>query len=384
MQSVDSTDWSFPNSPTAPDYRLNWSALVAAHAWLQALDGVPQEPAFHAEGDVLIHTRMVAEALLALPAWRALPADAQALLFAAALFHDIAKPACTVVEPGGRIASPRHAQVGEGYARFELWSNATRYNSIPFWQREQISGLVRHHGLPLWFWDRAQQERAVITASHTARLDWVALLAEADVRGRICDDRAELLQRIELFRAFCVEQNCYTGARQFANDHSRFQYFRNESRSPDYAAYDDTQFEVVLMSGLPGAGKDTWIARHLSEHAVISLDRIRQARAIDPAESQGQVVREAREQARALLRRKQPFVWNATNTTRMLRSQLVELFASYGARVRIVYVEWPFDTLFERNRRHADAVPEQIIRRLAAKLDPPNRIEAHAVEIATE
>ncbi len=75
-----------------------------------------QEPEFHAEGDVWTHTRMVVDALLALPEYQALGSDEQNLLLHAALLHDVAKPACTVLE-NGRISSPRHAKVGEKIAR---------------------------------------------------------------------------------------------------------------------------------------------------------------------------------------------------------------------------------------------------------------------------
>jgi len=39
------------------------------------------------------------------------------------------------------------------------------------------------------------------------------------------------------------------------------------------------------------------------------------------------------------MRKKQNFVWNATNITAQLRGQLIDLFTSYGGRVKVVYVE---------------------------------------------
>ena len=43
---------------------------------------------------------------------------------------------------------------------------------------------------------------------------------------------------------------------------------------PDYAAFDDTVCEVVMMSGLPGAGKDFWVAENLADCPVVSLDAL--------------------------------------------------------------------------------------------------------------
>jgi predicted kinase len=372
--------WQFPHVPQPPGWRVMWDDLAQRFAWLRALAGVPQEPTYHAEGDVLVHTRMVAEALAAMEPWRGLPPAERGMLFAAALLHDAAKPARTRVEPDGRITSPGHARMGEHVARHLLWTSDGLEEPPPFAWREVVARLVRWHGLPLWFFDKADPQRAVIAASMTARLEHVALLAEADVRGRICDDQGELLDRIALFRDYCEEQRCYTTPRPFPSDYSRFVYFHRSGGDPDYAAYDDTVCEVVLMSGLPGAGKDTWLRDHRPNLPLISLDAIRREQGVAPTADQGALAREAKRRARELLRRHQSFVWNATNVTRALRGQLVDLFASYKARVRIVYVEAFYATLLERNRSRSAPVPPAVIERLARKLEVPDVTEAHAVE----
>ncbi len=342
--------------------------------------GVPQEASYHAEGDVLTHTRMVAEALVALDGWRALPQEARAVLFAAALLHDVAKPICTEVDVDGRITSKKHARTGELLARELLWRGVGLAAPVPFARREQIARQVRFHGLPLWFLDKVDPARAVITASQSARMDWLALLAEADVRGRVCSDQQEMLESVELFRAFCQEQECYPGPRMFPTPHSRFRYFQGGSGDPAYVAYDDTRFEVVLMAGLPGAGKDTWICDHLPDWPVISLDRLRNELRIAPEAEQGAVVQAAKEAARELMRKQQSFVWNATNVSRMLRAQLIAFFASYHARVRIVYVEAPLAEISSRNESRPNGVPEGAILRLIRRLEVPDLTEAHAVE----
>ena len=97
MTFVDTTSlpWSLPGCPAPPEWSLDWSILLARYPWLHDLADTPQDPHYHAEGDVLIHTRMVAEALVTLPDWQALTPPARAVLFAAAVLHDVAKPICT-------------------------------------------------------------------------------------------------------------------------------------------------------------------------------------------------------------------------------------------------------------------------------------------------
>src|SRR6185295_6628978 len=108
-------------------------------------------------------------------------------------------------------------------------------------------------------------------------------------------------------------------------------YFRTEGRDPNYLAYDATRSQVVVLSGLPGAGKDTWIAQHAADLPQISLDAIREELRIPPAAAQGAVVQAARERARGFLRAGAGFIWNATNISREIRSQVVELLAAYHA-----------------------------------------------------
>ncbi|GHO43260.1 HDIG domain-containing metalloprotein [Ktedonospora formicarum] len=201
-------DWTFPFCPQAPDWQLDWDALVATFSWLLPMRETQQEPLYHAEGDVLTHTRMVVEAMIALPSWRSLPETERSLLFTSALLHDVGKPACTRRDPDGRISSRGHARKGELMVRHIL-CDGKEIEPVPLHQREYIARLVRYHGLPLQFLNSSNPQRHVLEASQSVRLSHLALLSEADVRGRICADQGELLERIELFSLFCQEQECY-------------------------------------------------------------------------------------------------------------------------------------------------------------------------------
>ena len=349
----------FPFCPQPPDWRMDWQSIEQQFSWIRAMAGVPQNPVYHAEGDVLIHTHMVAEALTRLEEWRSLPPKEQVLLFAAALLHDVGKPDCTEIDEDGRITSKGHARKGEHIARRLLWSGNELPAPLPLREREAIASLVRLHGLPLQFLDKPEPERALIAASQRIRLDHVALLSEADVLGRKCEDKHKLLARIALFRDLCQEQQCYRAPRSFTSPHSRFTYFHstNPNADPSYDAYDTTTFEITMLSGLPGAGKDTWLYENMRDLPVISLDAIRKELHISPTESQGQVIQTAKERARQWMRQRQSFVWNATNITRALRQPLIDLFTSYGARVRIIYLDAPLATILQRNHNQSRSCP---------------------------
>jgi putative nucleotidyltransferase with HDIG domain len=360
--------------PSPPVYRVDWQCIEEVFPAVRQMADCPQDALHHAEGNVLIHTQMVLDALVSMPAWRALPEWEREVVFTAALLHDVAKPSCTRVEDG-RITSRGHSKRGAITARTLLWSLR-----LPIDAREQVANLIRYHQIPFFLIDKPGSRRTLFEVSQSARCDLLALVAEADARGRVCADQQKLLDNISLFTQYAEEQNCLRQPRQFPNDHSRFLYFRKEGRDPEYTAYDDTVCEVVLMSGLPGAGKDYWVAENLAGWPVISLDELRREMRISPTANQGAVVSRAREAARVYLRKKQPFVWNATNISRQMRELSVNLFAAYNARVRIVYVEAPEERLHEQNRERADAVPAEVIRKLTARWEVPDLTEAHSVE----
>jgi predicted kinase len=360
----------------APGAAMNWPQIDDTFDWFRALKGCPQDPIFHAEGDVYIHTRLVAEALLADPSWQVLPASERQSLFWAALLHDVAKPATTRIELDGRVVAPGHSRRGQIMARRIL-----ARMSVPFAQREQICHLITHHQIPFYLLERERPERRAHLISYQTRCDLLAILAAADARGRICPDGARLLDNIALFRELCGEERCLADPRAFASAHSRFLYFRREDRSADYEAFDNWHGEATLLSGLPGSGKDTWLAANAGDRPVISLDDLRQELDVAPADAQGPVIAAAREQARIHLRARQPFIWNATNISRQLRSQLIGLFADYKAKVRIVYLEAPEAEAARRNRSRTNPVPEAAIARMLDRWEPPDLTECHALDV---
>jgi len=92
---------------------------------LHELEATPQDPQWHAEGNVLIHTGMVLD-----EAYKLLQTDLQgiapirraALVLGAAL-HDIAKPLTTrerEIDGRIRLVCPRHELQGRSYLALEL------------------------------------------------------------------------------------------------------------------------------------------------------------------------------------------------------------------------------------------------------------------------
>jgi tRNA nucleotidyltransferase (CCA-adding enzyme) len=110
---------------------------------IAALDGTPQDPEWHPEGDVFIHTCHCCDALAELPEWRAADVTTRQVLMFAVLAHDFAKPQTThQAERDGkmRIVSPGHEEQGGPVAEAFL----TR-TGAPNEIKERVGPLVKHH-----------------------------------------------------------------------------------------------------------------------------------------------------------------------------------------------------------------------------------------------
>ncbi len=348
----------------------DWAALQAL-PWVRAMRGVPQDPVHHAEGDVWIHTNMVLDALRALPAWQALPQREREVVFAACLLHDVAKPWTTRRE-GERITARGHSASGAVAAREILYREGVDPRA-----REAITALIRRHQLPFFCVEEDAPEERVALTSQTTRCDHLALVNQADGRGRVCADPDRLETNVALFHLMAEELGCLDRPFPLHNAHARFLLGRKQGATRFDAPPAYFSCEVVVMCGLPGAGKDHWIARNRPDWPVVSLDAIRREMGVDPREPQGPVAAEGRERLRVHLRAQRGVIWNATNITRKRRDRVVDLARDYGARVHIVVVEAPWERLRKQNADRAHPVPEAVLDKLLSKWEFPELTQAH-------
>jgi predicted kinase len=335
----------------------------------------PQNPQRHAEGDVWTHVHLVTEAMVALPGWRELPEADRRILFASALLHDVAKPACTRIEPDGKISARGHSWRGAVRSRGILWRS-----NVPFAEREAVCAIVRHHLVPFFLAESENPRRMAIEVSQTIRCDLLAIMAEADVLGRICPDPQRLLNQIGRFREEAERASCLSTRFEFPSDHARFLYFRDPERDPNACAEESHRCRVVLLSGLPAAGKDHWVERNAADMPMVSLDAIRDGLGLYPSDPQGEVLKQARELAGEHLRNGQDFIWNAANLSRNIRGECLRLLNGFDAHLRIVYIETPAEQLFAQNRQRRRRTPEKVIERLLDRWEVPDLTEAHQVE----
>jgi len=369
--------------PKAPDYTINWDAIIEMWPILASLENVDQSPIYHKEGNVLIHTKMVLECLVGNLEWRDIADEPKMTLFLAAIFHDLGKLTATKYE-NGNITSKGHSAAGARMARkclsnydLGLMNGNKKAPIIPWQMREDVCTLTLLHLNPFYLVDHKDPVSFVTSSSWTLRNDYLRILCEADGLGRITEGYSDALERLDLFESFCEENGCYDTKKLFQTDETRFRYFFERKGHPDFHIYDDTVGTVYMMSGVAGSGKDTVANEQYSQYPMVSLDNIRKEIGIKSLDNQGPVLRKAKEDCKVQMRLKADFVFNATNITKHTRAKWIRLFRKYKYKICIIYVEPTFDVILKQNNSRDDAIPEHAVRKMFKDLDPPTYLECH-------
>jgi tRNA nucleotidyltransferase (CCA-adding enzyme) len=163
---------------------------LAATGWLahfpllSRIQGVPQDPEWHPEGDVAAHTMLVVDAAADIAERERLDADNRAVLLFSALTHDLAKADTTELrEKDGRMrwTSYSHEKAGGPLARTFLEDIGIKAEIV-----DRVVRLVENHLAHVNF-DSAIQPRAIrrlaarLAPASIKQLGW---LIEADHSGR--------------------------------------------------------------------------------------------------------------------------------------------------------------------------------------------------------
>ncbi len=146
------------------------------------LVGCEQEPEWHPEGDVWIHTLLVIDEARA--RIDDLSRGQGVAIMLGAVCHDLGKPATTVFADG-RIRSPNHEDAGV-LPTLSLLDRLNVHTIGDIDVRAQVVGLVANHLAPgMWFKVRDQVgDGAFRRLARKVDLDLLARLAKADCVGR--------------------------------------------------------------------------------------------------------------------------------------------------------------------------------------------------------
>jgi predicted kinase len=134
-----------------------------------------------------------------------------------------------------------------------------------------------------------------------------------------------------------------------------------------------------LLVGLPGSGKSTYLERIGA--TALSSDAVRGLLADDPTDQSihGRVFATLRYLLRQRLAIGRPVTYlDATHLTLRERRPYIRLAELYDCTIEAIFFDVPLEVCLERNLRRDRMVPEEAVRKMAAKLAPPSVEEGFA------
>ena len=162
---------------------------------LEDLVGIEQNPKYHPEGDVWVHTMMVIDTAATLRDKAENPLG----FMLAALCHDLGKKVSTTVEPDGRIRSIGHEKTGVPIGRAMLKKLGFDFKLIDY-----AMNIVYYHMKPNNYAAQNSSQKAFNKVfSQCVSPDDLLLMAESDRMGRVSsyDETREFLrEKLENFR----------------------------------------------------------------------------------------------------------------------------------------------------------------------------------------
>jgi tRNA nucleotidyltransferase (CCA-adding enzyme) len=169
-----------------PSIGLGWlrrlGAVEKIFPEIQSLIDVPQDPEWHPEGDVFVHTQLVLDRARELIDELSYPRQVTVML--AALAHDFGKPATTQLSDG-RFRSLGHDEAG--VAPTESFLSRLNVHTIDGYNvRGQVVALVRDHLKPGEFFKKRDEvgDGAFRRLARRCEPDLLYRVAKADSLGR--------------------------------------------------------------------------------------------------------------------------------------------------------------------------------------------------------
>ena len=168
---------------------------------IAALDGLPQDPEWHPEGDALVHTGHCLDALVQQEAWQNGDAFTRRVLMLAVLAHDFGKATTTHQAERRRVlrwVSPGHEAAGGPISDAFLQRIGAPLEIIDRVRPLVVNHLAHHHGqLQL----RDTMVRRLARKIAPATLSELIAVMCADHMGRPPLESPEALRRIDELRA---------------------------------------------------------------------------------------------------------------------------------------------------------------------------------------
>ena len=369
---------------------------------LQQFKVTIQDPEWHAEGDVYIHTLSVLNELENFMD-DCTNTEKKILRYAAA-FHDYGKPRTTVSKIKNdkeRIVAPYHEEVGSSLLFYAPKPPELEYNE---WY--QVINLIRYHDKPKKLIINNTEYYQYFNLARKCDLNLLYILEKADIKGRICSDFEEQDEILELFK-MQVQEFQLDKPIDYLHLRKEFEVLEDEvqinkvflkalhnfstgkiksiiDELPRSYNYYKNNAHVTVYCGLSSSGKSTLINEQLKQRSykLISLDdiRLQEFGSREDQRHNDEVRRIAHEQLKQHLRDGDYVIYDATNIKRDFRNKIISTCMNYDAFVNItIPSERDISTIIKDNRTRKYSVPEEVITKQYNGFELPDLDEAHCI-----
>ncbi|MAW98057.1 MAG: hypothetical protein CMN72_00005 [Sphingomonas sp.] len=367
-----------------------------------------QDPEWHAEGNVLVHTNMVIKEAYRLTKNESshLSNREKVILILSACFHDYAKPLCTQyreIKGKERVVAPNH----------EFRGASLLFNLDPPLDLEpadwlSVIQLTAYHHIPKLLVIKNKPKKDYFRLSRQVpSMELIYYLEMADMLGRTCNDKQDQIEILELFKIEASELGIWNSDpyNEFINtikenfpcqadefhqrvlEHAKIHLEEErihmlEEEIPIAYNYME-QPHVVILCGIAGSGKSTWANNNKTDYYHIEMDKIRDelSKGRSNQSNNSEVLRVAHEKLKCALRERKNVLWDATNYRYDFRKRIIETSVAYGAFTEIIVFQKPLSRLLKDNKSRKHSVPEEAINSMVLKFQMPEIGEAHKLTI---
>lgn len=339
-----------------------------------------QNPKWHSEGNVLNHTLLAIEKFEEyIKPWEvyvSLSNEQKRILRAAIVLHDIGKGVTTFVGKDGNWHAYGHEIEGEKIARVLLWDEDIRI-------REKICSLIRYHMEPLKIFDSKDWIGKIVEIG--SRIEWkllyfvkmVDLLGSIQLNGGTTESdikKLDFIKTTTMALGLWSDYNfsVYNRITPFLKNRDCFPWKVKKMNNTAY-----------LMIGIPGAGKNTYISKNLTNDNIVSISRddirIELGYCKDGEKYVGSIEEEKNVTDRYFeilndaIKNSKDVVLNDMNIKRKYRDILTTYLRKEGYSITFVYVEAP--TLAHNIQRREGQISAEVIKKIALSFEFPEPVE---------
>jgi putative nucleotidyltransferase with HDIG domain len=346
-----------------------------------AMSEADQTGPYHREGDVLTHTLMVVNALDEVLYDEEGGANYEhnvrhkTLLFAA-WFHDIGKPSTKEwSEKKGRNTFNGHEERSA-----TIWRELYLQAEVDPGFGESVLELIRNHQAPTHYSKPDVRPETYQRLAERTNVQDLFLLELADMKGREADDKADLIERVQLFKKRAGELKLL--------DRDRFEgFYPHVLKDLPYIIRNKKC--LLLPIATPGCGK-TFLRNELLKYhsnlTVVSPDEIRGELYGDNWHENYEKVDNqkvfgiANHRVQQCMQENQPLIFfDAQNASIKDRKIRVEQAEKYNYAIVCFWFRTKLNTILRQNQERVRKTPEEYIHRAFGHLQFPIRIETNYV-----